>query len=419
MVILEHLKSRSLILEAKEPYREIETDACSTLNTQLGFASKLFSLSGYDPFSLSPVFAATQRISNAIGMLPWTIKTYSDAKVQDNNYLKILFDKCVQTRFIFVKNLIKDVIINGNAYALIERNTNGTPTNLIYLRPGQCTPLVDSTGTKLFYNIPQFKKGYVEPINVLHFFMDSADGIQGRALIDFARNTIKLSQYTEKAASDYFGSGMRLTGVLSTTAPRLTEQQRNDIRNAYLAGMSSGSGIAVLENGMTFSSMSNNAKDSSLIDTRLYNVQEVGRFFNISPVQLGDLSHTQYGSIEQSQLDFLTNTLAPWIEMLEAEINRKLVLPRDKTKYHIDLDTNCLLKTDRQSFANYISTLISNSIITINEARNLLGMSPIEGGDERNLHYAGTTQQPGVNGLNKDYPNKNNNDKQDEANTNI
>ena len=384
-------------------YVEKDTSLCNQLSTSLGFAQQLKSLAGYDPMSLSPVFAATQRLTNAIGMMPWELKAYEEQTIPPRHYFYHLFDDCIQTQFMFMKNIIKDIITNGNGYALIVRDPEtAKPKSLIYLPAGTCSPIYYQNTGKLYYNIPLYNaKRMFEPLEVLHFFMDSKDGIEGRPLLDFADKSIKLAGYTEKAALDYFGSGMRLTGVLSTDAPRLTDKQREEIRKNYLAGIESENGIAVLEANMRFEQLSNNARDSQLIDSRLYNVSEIARFFNINPTLLGDLSHNLYGSIEAAGLDFVTNTLAPWVKMIEDELNRKLIMPNERNKFYISLNEDVIIKSDRNSYATYLSTLIKTGLLSINEGREMLGLPKIEDGDKYVIPYSGTTEDPSYNNKNQ------------------
>ena len=133
-------------------------------------------------------------------------------------------------------------------------------------------------------------------------------------------------------------------------------------------------------------------KDAELLETRLFNVQEVARFFNISPVLLGDLSKSSYNSIEQAQLQFVINTLAPYIAMLEQEINNKLIMPSMKYNYYIDIVEEDIIKQDKQSQANYLNTLVNSGILTRNEARKKLGYPPVEGGDELMVSYSDPNQ---------------------------
>jgi HK97 family phage portal protein len=223
--------------------------------------------------------------------------------------------------------------------------------------------------------------------------MLTKDGINGISILDYANSTIKLSASAEKAAHEFFSSGMTVQGVLSTETPRLTKDQREAIRSAWNESqLGAGAGLAVLEGGMKYTPVSSNSKDAELLETRLFNVQEVARFFNISPVLLGDLSKSSYNSIEQAQLQFVINTLAPYIAMLEQEINNKLIMPSMKYNYYIDIVEEDIIKQDKQSQANYLNTLVNSGILTRNEARKKLGYPPVEGGDELTVSFTDVNQ---------------------------
>ena len=111
-----------------------------------------------------------------------------------------------------------------------------------------------------------------------------------------------------------------------------------------------------------------------MLETRRYNVEEIARFFNINPVLLGDLSHTSYNDIEQAQIEFVTHTLLPIINLLQDEINRKMIT---NSMHYIDFDETELLRGDRSSLADYYTKLVTNAIITVDEAREQLGWNPM------------------------------------------
>lgn len=369
----------------------------------LGFENSLMSLVGYnDPTRLSAVFSGLQRISNAMGMMPWELKSFNDIDIPSRHWFYTLFDNCLQTQFLFTKNIIKDVIAYGNGYALIQRDDMQHPTNLVYLPFGTCAAEIDTIHNKIIYRVAynNLSKIY-EAKDIIHVVVNSDNGLLGRSLFDYADKSLQLTAYIEKAALQYFGSGMRLTGILSTDSPKLTSKQREEIRNNYLKGINSESGTAVLEAGMRFEQLSNNAKDAQLIDTRQYNVQEWARWFTMAPTVLGDFSHNIYGTIEAGSIDFVQNTCGPYVISLEQELNRKLLNISERKKYYISLNQDVLIKSDRQTYANYISTFLDKGILSKNEAREMIGMPRIENGDEFIIPYSGTTQQNSYNNANQ------------------
>lgn len=388
--------------EVPQPHIEVPTDACVEVNQGVGLLNKLLNLKEYDAMHQSAFFAAISLISNSLASMHWCVKSYDDTDIPKNFYVNYLFDGMNVGHFMTIKNMVSDVILHGNGFAYIHRDKTGKPINLEYLPFGECNIVYNKASRILLYQVPNITRSLVEPINIIHFKMLANDGIEGRSLMSFASNTVKLNASAEKAATDFFGGGMTVKGILSTESPRLTKEQRESIRSAWSESqLGNGNGMAVLESGMKYQQISSNSKDGELLESRLYNVQEVARFFNMSPVLLGDLSKSSYNTLEQSQLQFILNTLSPYVTMIEEELNNKLILPQHKYKYYIDVQEEDIVKSDKQSQVIYLTTLCEKGILTVNEVRIELGYSPVEGGDELKALYT-NVQQNTVSNQNQD-----------------
>lgn len=350
---------------------------------------------------LSGVFSAVEIISNSLAELPILVK---QKEAEDcgtfikDHYVYDLFDNMAMTKFIFIKKMVTDMLLEGNGYAYIKRGAEGKPTKIIYLQKG--TVKLDEayliqTGDVRFNVASEhpFIPSTIYDRDIIHFYKNSYNGYEGRGILSYANRTIDLSNYTEEAAKDYFGSGCNIKGIikmLGTTRP-LTDDEKSQIRQNWqqVHGGAGSSGLAIMPTNLDFIPVSQNASESQMIETRTFNVQEIARYFNISPVMLQDLSHSSYSTIEASQLEFLTHTLLPYISMIEHELNRKLLM--DKTE-KIDLDENYLMTSDKSATANYLSTLVKNGIMCINEARYQLGFGPVEGGDKHIIAYSDPSQ---------------------------
>ena len=120
---------------------------------------------------------------------------------------------------------------------------------------------------------------------------------------------------------------------------------------------------------------------------------------------LYDLTHGNYNSVEAANLQFLTQTLIPYITIIENEFNKKLISERN---VYIDLDERELLRTDMNSSAEYYTKLVAGGIITVNEARENLGFNKVEGGDELTIAYTDISQNS-ITGNNGDTDNDSDN----------
>lgn len=352
-------------------------------NNGLGL-SNLVNKAQIPSISLSAVFAAVEIISNSVAELPINVKTREDDKtgmVKVHPIYEAL-NNGITTKFMLLKMLVTDMLLYGNGIAYIDRDADGTPLQIVYCPYGTYNINYNANTRQLYYTITSLRRGRIEPIDIIHLVKNSKNGVEGIGVLNYASHTLELAKATEKAAQDYFSSGCHVAGILTTNATRLTKDQRETIRDAWnQAHGTKGTGMAILENGMQYSPVAANSKESQLLETRLFNLNDIARFFSISPVLLGDLSHSSYSTIEASLLEFVTHTLFPYITLIENEFTRKLIKPSEKNLF-IDLDENYIVKSDKQSQANYLSTLVSKGILTINEARYQLGLNPLEGGDD-------------------------------------
>ena len=130
--------------------------------------------------------------------------------------------------------------------------------------------------------------------------------------------------------------------------------------------------------------ISQTANDAALIDTRSFSVEDLARFFNI-PCSLLTGSHPN----SEAMLQFLTQTLSPYIVLIEDELNRKLIHDDD---LYFDFDERAVIRVDMKSTAEYLSTLVSSAIISVNEARSLIGLPLRADGDALSRPYTDTTQ---------------------------
>ena len=339
--------------------------------------------------SLSAVYAAVEMISNALAELPILIKV--DGIVDTGHPFNHLFCNNLMSKYVLIKQLVWDILImNGNALLYIRRDSRGVPKELIYCKPADTQIMYNESTRDLYYLNQKVAKGRIEPKDMIHLYKNSQDGINGRSIISYAKKVFDLSKYTDATASNYYQSGCNLNGILTITGnPSQEEVEKIRMNWKRLHGADGNSGLAILKVNMNYQSIGQSAAESQMLEARLFNVSEIARFFNISPVLLGDLTKSSYSTIEAAQLEFVQHTLYPFIVMFEEELNRKLC---HRSNVRIDFDESFLIKSDKAVQANYLNTLVSGGIMSINEARASLGLNPIEGGDKVIIPFTDISQ---------------------------
>lgn len=371
----------------KKPQIEVNTTPEErSLAMALGFnATSNFATT--QSMRLSAVYAATNMISNSVALLPMKIVTEEGGRKKEIQHPlhKVLNLKPNKTynHFNFFKMLIESVILKGNGYALIIRDENLNVTELQYIDSDWVTPVIQPNGDVKY--IVNGMSQAVDAINMIHLWQHIDNTFRGISTIKYADMCLQGTHAAEKHSENFFKSGAGLMGVLSASSP-LTNEQKKQIAESWRLSIanSQGGGCAILPSGLEFKPIAISPEDSQLLETRKYNVVEVARFFNISPIKLFDLSSVSYSSLEQTNLSYLQDTILPFTQMLEDELALKLFKPSEVGKIMVDFDYSVMVQTDKQTEAEYYTKLLTNGVLTINDVRSKLGFEPSaeEGSDK-------------------------------------
>lgn len=372
----------------KKEQRNVQNDAVNI--------EKLEKLFGCDfsfraPFTsnsamnLSVFYACVELISNSIAQMDINVKSVSTKDKLEQIQLNRIFKKNKLTKFNLIKQMISDMLLYGNGYAYIEQSTDGMIVGLTYL-PGDQVSIFNNDVTGEFYFMYKGKK--IENDEIIHLYKNSSDGVSGIPIIHFGKRSIYLANSAENSASDYYSSGLNINAILHSKTP-MTQHQATQalesIRSISYNNKQTGSLIRFLPFDLELESVSQNAEESQLTETRTFNVGDIARFFNIPVSML--MENTR--NTADINLQFLTQCLSPYIVMIEDELNRKLIKDED---LYFDLDERVLLRTDLQSTATYYQTLVNSGIMSIAEAREALGLKVMEDTDKLVIPYTDIAQ---------------------------
>lgn len=352
---------------------------------------------------LSAVYAATNMISNSCALLPMKIVTTEGGRQREIQHplSKVLNLKPNNkyNHFNFMKLLIESVILKGNGYAYIERDENLNVKALHLIDADFVTPVVQVDGS-IKYIVNGMSQA-VDAINMIHLYQHLDTTYRGISTIKYADMTLHGAHAAESHSENFFKSGAGLMGVLKASAP-LTNDQKKQVAESWRLSIANtmGGGVAILPQGLDFQSISISPEDSQLLETRKYNVVEIARFFNISPVKLFDYSNVSYSTLEQTSLSYLQDTILPFTQLMEDEFNLKLFKPSEVGRITVDFDYSVLVQTDKTTEADYYTKLLTNGVLTVNDVRSKLGFEPSEeaGSDKHWMQISYATIENIANG---------------------
>ena len=345
------------------------------------------------PMLLSAVYRCVDLISDSIAVLPLVVYRKdsrgfkSEATDHPCYQLLNLEPNEDMTRYVFMKTMATSVLLRGNAYAYIERDSLSEVQQLVYIPADQVDIefVPDGNGIpRKRYRVNGFKS-LVEPKDMIHILNFTYDGIKGVSTLTHAAQTIGIATASEEHTSEFLQSGGAVTGALKVEGARLSKEQKDEIYSVWNSRTNpiSGNrnGLVILEHNMTYTPIAVSPKDSQLLESRAFEVIEIARFFSVNPVKLFDLSKSSYATVEATQLQYLTDTALAIITKFEQEIQRKVFLRSEQDTYVAEFDTSVILRTDKAAQAAYWRDMSNIGAATPNEIRRPMNLPPLPAGD--------------------------------------
>jgi HK97 family phage portal protein len=339
----------------------------------------------------SGILAAVKVVSESVASLPLHLyeRTPDGKKIAEEHPLYDVLAHAPNdwmTAYEFKELMQSWRMLWGVGYAQIKPGRRGAVDQLIPLHPSRMKPERLKNG-KLRYAYQEPEKPtptYFRQDEVFAYRGLSPDGVNCYVPTTLMRDAIGLARATELHSSAFFGHGARAGTVIENDQPLKPEtlqrlrEQWNDLhgrgpQNAYKT--------AVLPHGSHVKELSVNNDTNRLIETRRYQLEEVGRAFRVPAYMLGDMTKSSYSSVEQQAIDFVTFTLVPDLRRFEAACRRDLVV--DDKRYFAQFDVSALLVGDFTARASFLREMWNLGVFSTNEVRQQLGYNPVDGGDKR------------------------------------
>lgn len=139
--------------------------------------------------------------------------------------------------------------------------------------------------------------------------------------------------------------------------------------------------LAVFDGGLTWQNIGMSNEDAQFAELLQMSLRDVARVFRVQPHKIGDLEKATFSNIEHQSIEFVTDTVLPWVRRLEARMSGWLLSDKDRLTHSIEFNLRGLLRGDAGARAELYKALFYAGAMSPNEIRRLEGMNPIDGGD--------------------------------------
>lgn len=329
------------------------------------------------------VYACVRVIAETLGMLPINLYDTSDknkVKLADHPLTRCLAisPNSYQTSAEFMEYLATSVCLEGNFYAQIIRNSDGQVCELWPLDPYSVGVYQDSQNSKVYYSFKTKNGKFIKTTerDIFHVKIFSLDGYKGVSALTYARSILNLENKMTEYANNVFTNGSICNGAICvpTKLNQDAYADTQDVIEEQFAG--SGMRPMLLEGGATWQSIQISAQDSQFLETRRFNREEIAKIFRVPAHMVGDMEHSTFSNIEHQSLEFMTNTMSPYLRKIEQRIVKQLLSEDEQKIYKPRFNLASALKGDLNSRYSAYNTAINCGILCPDEIREVEDLPP-------------------------------------------
>ena len=348
------------------------------------------------------VYRCVNEISNGASAVPYMIKQGDD--VLENSMAHMLLDRPnpLQSYSEFFASLFGFLLLSGNAYVLRLGGETTPPNELHLLRPDRIT--IKGGGKQIPEKYQYIVNGRIEQeyevdqetgfSEIKHIKLwNPLDDYYG--LSPLAAGALEIDQHNMAAKHNVnlLNNGARPSGAIvfkprdeSGFAVNLTESQRQQILtdlNNRFAGTNNAGRPLLLEGDFDWREMGLSPKDMDFHNLKHMATTDIALCFGVPSQLVGVPDAQTYANVSEARLALYEETIIPYLKKIQSDLNEWLMpMFGEDMKFEYDINSIPALSERRRKVYENVIGAVREGIITRNEARETLGLSPIDGGDD-------------------------------------
>jgi HK97 family phage portal protein len=312
-------------------------------------------------------------------------------RAKGNNLYRLLryMPNAETTAYDFFHMYIFNLMLTKGAFAKVVRDQNGFIKELWNI-PSNRVMLDRNLRTGERYIDVYHDNGKIERLYEAYFMytpgLRFSNSEKTEDFIKIAGDVLGLTMNLNNYADDYFKNGSNLGGFISYPAginDTAFKKFRDDWSKAY-SGVVNQHKYAILEGGFDIKKFDSNPEQSQALESRKFQVLEVCRIMGVPPSKVFELERSTYNNIEQSNIEYVNESLSPMSERITQTVYKDLLTSSEQKKHYAKFNLNALLRGDIESRTAYYHSARQDGWMSANDIRELEEMNMIpaeEGGD--------------------------------------
>lgn len=279
--------------------------------------------------------------------------------------------------------MVQSTALRGDAYSRIVTNGRGEITALMPLDFTRVAPEMRPDGAMRYRWSADGRAVTLADDEVFRLpWKVQADG-SSLSPITIHRESIALSLAARKYQLGLMNNGAAPKGAIKVPVD-LSDEAAEKILSSWERrhkGVENAGRMAVFDGGLEWMSIGMSNDDAQFVELMQMSIRDVARIFRVQPHKIGDLDNATFSNIEHQSIEFVTDTLLPWLRRIEARMEQWLLTEADRRRFSVEFNLRGLLRGDAQARAELYKALFYTGAISSNEIRRMEGLNPVEGGD--------------------------------------
>lgn len=333
--------------------------------------------------SIPSVRRAVNVLASTIAGLPIDIKQKRERyfeKIEGHSLEYYLNYEPNQTidKVTFFQAFMTNVLLHGNGFALIKRNSSYSIESIELIHPDRVTVKVLKNNS-IRYEVENASRKSYRADEIIHVMGSTSNGFIGYSTLETNRRLFEIALNTQMFAKTYFENGGFMSGIVKHPAS-LSDSAYKRLKSSLsrYSGSEKAGKQLILDEGMSYEQLTSTPQDAGLTDVNLWLTGEFSRLFGVPPFLLQDLSKSTLQNVESLTLAFVRHTIQEHLHKLESELSRKLLSEADKMAgICVKFDLDQLLKSDTKTRGEYLKNLFHIGAISVDEVRLAEGMKPL------------------------------------------
>lgn len=275
-------------------------------------------------------------------------------------------------------------LLKGNAFARIIRNrATGKATKLELFPSNRVAGTKVVRGQLYYVAYKQLENGKTQKISInaddmLHFRMDTRDGVWGANPIESIRLQLSKTWKRDSTEDNYFENNAFAPAAVKTTVPDAAFQKPFNEAMKQLKTMHAGpsnSGEWIKMPPFTeIQQLDLNSIDEKFINSSKFDAARIAGFYRVPPYMVGVYEYSKYSNLEHEQQNF-KSSMSDVTYMYKREIEFKLFNKEElKSGMYVYFDTKTLIDMDTDTKLNYYKTMSELGVLSPQQIADAEGL---------------------------------------------